>query len=642
MKILHLSDIHFGRNNKKYNIEGSFNNKDIILENLLHTVADLEVKPDHIIMTGDIAWHGKKHEFEEAVSWFKRLLEVADLTAADISFCPGNHDVNRGYVNYEYNIDMHTPVEKMDEYYRYDKIHNVESPLENYNWFCHQLGIVPYEYPCDGQYRSSYSVGYRDISERMEMPVRLFSFNTALFSALSTYPDDKNLIGQPQIIELKKYNLMKRDDKTFQVAIFHHAERFLHPDEISEYNSRRASLPLLRENVDLVLCGHTETGGKPVLYQQDQGAYMLTAGAAYYDDCHPNAFTIIDLEKNIRPRVEPYICDGNVWRKPEEKVDNKDTIIIEKEPIIGKLEGQGVFTITSGEDCCTIPISNIKLYEINEDQGKMDNRGDPTRLLDISAIGFLHAPGKAKVSIKEATEKEYSVKAMLEREKVFAFLHETRKKDLRSGFEMKNALGDVFFSGDNIIYEDGEDGDKAGIEILESLRLIEEQFDIRFKCPLDVYESDKEHIDLIVELLQNKYVVLKDEYTITTASMVINEVDKMKALYQQAKKENRFYLICKDSFSCELVGRSFDLEDLTVFAGPYTVDIKDIKYKKRTFVKGDSRTVMFSRTEETKTLFILQDHEGDNPESVRVPCEGAVIQIGNMKLNIGFIKEQGL
>ena len=51
---------------------------------------------------------------------------------------------------------------------------------------------------------------------------------------------------------------------------------------------------------------------------------------------------------------------------------------------------------------------------------------------------------------------------------------------------------------------------------------------------------------------------------------------------------------------------------------------------------------MFSRTEETKTLFILQDHEGDNPESVRVPCEGAVIQIGNMKLNIGFIKEHGL
>ena len=204
MRILHLSDIHFGRNNEKYKVEGCFNNKVEILENLLLAVRDLKVKPNHIIMTGDIAWHGKKSEFEEAVNWFKRLIDAADLTSEDISFCPGNHDVNRGYVNFDCKIDSNTPVEEMDEYYKYDRIHNVDSPLENYNWFCHQLGITPYEYPYDDQYRSSYSVGYRFLDREGDMPIRLFSFNTALFSALKAYPDDKNLIGQPQIIELKK------------------------------------------------------------------------------------------------------------------------------------------------------------------------------------------------------------------------------------------------------------------------------------------------------------------------------------------------------------------------------------------------------------------------------------------------------
>lgn len=60
MRILHLSDIHFGRDNEKYKIDGHFDNKEKILENLLSIIDDMQYKPDHIIMTGDIAWHGKK------------------------------------------------------------------------------------------------------------------------------------------------------------------------------------------------------------------------------------------------------------------------------------------------------------------------------------------------------------------------------------------------------------------------------------------------------------------------------------------------------------------------------------------------------------------------------------------------------
>jgi hypothetical protein len=50
MRILHLSDIHFGRNNEKYKVEGCFNNKVEILENLLLAVRDLKVKPNHIMI----------------------------------------------------------------------------------------------------------------------------------------------------------------------------------------------------------------------------------------------------------------------------------------------------------------------------------------------------------------------------------------------------------------------------------------------------------------------------------------------------------------------------------------------------------------------------------------------------------------
>ena len=48
MKILHLSDIHFGRDNKKYKIEGGFKKKQEILNNLLDTIKDLQDKLDYI------------------------------------------------------------------------------------------------------------------------------------------------------------------------------------------------------------------------------------------------------------------------------------------------------------------------------------------------------------------------------------------------------------------------------------------------------------------------------------------------------------------------------------------------------------------------------------------------------------------
>lgn len=42
MNILHLSDIHFGRNNPEYKVKGKFQNKDIILEALLESISKTE------------------------------------------------------------------------------------------------------------------------------------------------------------------------------------------------------------------------------------------------------------------------------------------------------------------------------------------------------------------------------------------------------------------------------------------------------------------------------------------------------------------------------------------------------------------------------------------------------------------------
>ena len=94
MNILFLSDIHFGRELIAW---GNFEKRAEIQEQLIHTVATLpeNMKPDYIVVTGDIAWTGAEEEYEMAYDWFSQLLSATGLTGEKITFCAGNHDVNR-------------------------------------------------------------------------------------------------------------------------------------------------------------------------------------------------------------------------------------------------------------------------------------------------------------------------------------------------------------------------------------------------------------------------------------------------------------------------------------------------------------------------------------------------------------------
>lgn len=157
MIILHLSDIHFGRDNPKYGVEGDFKKKEEILQDLLCSIRDNAMKPDHIIVTGDVAWFGKKEDFDEALLWFKDLLDVTNLSGSDITFCPGNHDVNRSYGNYKTDLN-YDDIEIVDQVYLYECVHRMESPLYNYDKFCEALGVVPYHYPKTDNWEVSYAI----------------------------------------------------------------------------------------------------------------------------------------------------------------------------------------------------------------------------------------------------------------------------------------------------------------------------------------------------------------------------------------------------------------------------------------------------------------------------------------------------
>lgn len=272
MNILHLSDIHFGRNYPEYGLNDPFENHDKIIDGIIDMIKSMDdaLKPEHIIFTGDIVWHGKRKEYKEALEWFRRLLDACHLTGKDISFCVGNHDIDLSYqfddIYYDANM-----VEEIDDLYRYENLHVLDDCLNAYNEFCKEIGTLPYTYPYKGKRKYSYSMGYKDVTFSNGKTIRILAMNTAMLMT-QKITDDKMWLGREQIKSLIRYGLLPGgNDIWYTVGLFHHSERFLHPNETSTYDGRSATLPLLMEYTNLLACGHTESSGRPRLSKQPGG-----------------------------------------------------------------------------------------------------------------------------------------------------------------------------------------------------------------------------------------------------------------------------------------------------------------------------------------------------------------------------------
>lgn len=637
MIILHLSDIHFGRDNPKYKVRGEFKCKKVILRDLLTSIRDNTMKPDHIIVTGDVAWFGKREDFEEAVEWFRELLNATGLSGSDITFCPGNHDVNRAYGNYKTDLN-YKDIDAIDQVYRYEYIHRMEAPLYNYDKFCEALGVVPYHYPKSGEWEASYAIGYKDISLPNREVFRIVSFNTALLSFVKEYPDDQMLIGQPQVMELLEYNLIGNERNHFTIALFHHAERFLHTHEICEYDCRYATLPLLRRYVDLVLCGHTETGGMPVLYKQIGGAEMLTGGAAYYSDDHANAYSMV-----IVPDKWPEGKEREVCLMPfSYSIENGWHQNIRMDPPVGH---SVITTVQPNFNCrsdfelvlsyddqkMSIPLKCVSIFIRGDNTAILRNSEDVCRNLDITCSGPTDKPGTSNVSINIASTKENSVEALLTRETVFSFLNLATKAQNGSSFKIVDATGNIFLSGENISCN--EKIEEEGIEFLRKLRKIELKYDLLFQCPEDNTEYRK--VDVLSDLI---------ELGNTTAFKAIPELETYSLDKKQLLKiglhslKNRpLYILHTGDFRCQLYGNDFSLGNITVLMGPYTTKGSGAIRKAMTYAEGDKRRINFRLCDNAVCYLITDEKKVDVTELLN--DLGEHIQVGNMDCVWDFIYE---
>lgn len=634
MNILFLSDLHFGREL----FVDECKEREIILESLIQTLIDMpqNMKPHYIVVTGDIAWTGSEIEYDSAYAWFSKLLSELGFEGERITFCVGNHDVNRrvavGIPFTNIKKAKGFDLNEIDRVFQYENIDSYNVQIQAYNDFCCRLGVVPYEYTStadlDSPYADkmgmskqwySYTTGYKDITFGAEK-YRILAFNSAMLSGYDGMPDDENFIGLPQLQQMKENNIVGNSVDRYTVALFHHAERYLNTHEMNSYDSRPATFRLLMDNVNLALCGHTETGTIPVLQKQGNAGTVINGGAAYYSDRHPNSFSILRVDPNkAEVECKTFICCEGVWQSTKDETEHTWPSVDYQFTPSGKLpkDQKWKFRIYSDTESKEIQIRHMD-YGLSIDGTEVHqyftNRKDVNRLLDISG-------NECGARFKMAIGRERSVSAMFEKLDIAHFVdRQVKNGKTEVLYDVEAPDGQVVLRGPIPLCDFSEE-DYRIYDFTKRARNLEETFGVRFSMPDKVTAQEQVMVQFLEDYLEDGGAIfsntIDDKMVYFSGQKVL-----FSEVYHKIKNGEKEVVsfVYNVPMVCSLFGVKIKLGMCKVFvANLLPCDLEAVKSQADTFMVGDRRQLTMNFINGYQQIvFLSEDWEQKHPELQKI------------------------
>ena len=94
ISFIHLSDIHFNKfSGDPYDLDADLRRE--ILRDIQENAEKAIGKPEGILVCGDIAFSGKKEEYDSADIFLKEICEKLEISETSVYCVPGNHDVDQ-------------------------------------------------------------------------------------------------------------------------------------------------------------------------------------------------------------------------------------------------------------------------------------------------------------------------------------------------------------------------------------------------------------------------------------------------------------------------------------------------------------------------------------------------------------------
>ena len=228
---VHLSDIHFGqeKGSKVYV-------HDDVKECLITDLAMLKVEAgiermNGVIVTGDVAFSGKKREYDSAAQWLDRLTLAIGCAKTDVIVVPGNHDIDRERITPPAKLMLsHLLEEGIDELERFlvdpKATEMLYEKFDDYRTFAEGYGC-----PLVANGRVAVT---RQVDVAPERVLRFVGLNSALLCTGYDGDEGKLLIGGRQ------YVLPRCEGQELVVLCHHPLESLRDRDLVARYIRSRA------------------------------------------------------------------------------------------------------------------------------------------------------------------------------------------------------------------------------------------------------------------------------------------------------------------------------------------------------------------------------------------------------------------
>ncbi|MCP4664062.1 MAG: hypothetical protein GY856_52430, partial [bacterium] len=275
---LHLSDFHF-RENVSWD-------RRTTLQALLPWAEKLkkrELGPDLVFLTGDVAFSGKRGEYDQAKDFLTKLAARLDLDPREHFFVvPGNHDVDQGRIKpAETSIRNALTSQKAVEDVLRDKptMEFLAPRLEEFYTFTERLLGPPRTWTPALPWEVARCT-VRDLDVAI----------LALNSAWASGPNDARdlLVGEAQL----RAALKQASGASLRIALVHHPS-----GELREFDRKKlkkiCSGP---DGVHFLLDGHLHDGEVQTTHGSRRELVELTAGAVYTEGSWPRRFFLTEVD----------------------------------------------------------------------------------------------------------------------------------------------------------------------------------------------------------------------------------------------------------------------------------------------------------------------------------------------------------
>ncbi|WP_165774429.1 metallophosphoesterase family protein [Herbaspirillum robiniae] len=307
---VHLSDIHFGQEKEPGQLIINKDARDRLIDDAASVVRrSVKGKASGIIVTGDIAYAGQKHEYQAAGEWLDRLAEKVGCEPSDLQMVPGNHDVDRSRFRGATELMLNSIREGGEPKLNSFLAEEVDREVLYHRFEAYREFADAYHCPlnCEGV-----STAERLVELAKGRSIRFVRINSAL-TCLKSSRDDlgKLLLGAGQ-------RVMKATPGEELIVLTHHPLSWLaDSEEMKRYLRGRARVLISgHEHLASVECEEVEEGTHLV---------SLAAGATtpdQIDSVYTYSYNVIEFDWDEGQDALTLAVETRVWNNELKRFDS--------------------------------------------------------------------------------------------------------------------------------------------------------------------------------------------------------------------------------------------------------------------------------------------------------------------------------